>query len=119
MTASLKKIGGGKGGVAIGAASNYYEKSIQDERQQTLGIEGADAAEVMTQSAGKAVDEYLNRGAEVAAKPEWWSPASTIVQDGAAIKHGQIGALLEGKGLDGAELVQAAKINQRVGGWDL
>ncbi len=120
MTASIKRIGGGKGGVAIGAAADYYDKSVEDDRQPSLSIAGADAAEATaTPGQAKVVDEYLHRGAEAAAKPEWWSPASTIVQDGAAIRRGEIRSLLEGTGLDGAPLVQAAKINQRVGGWDI
>jgi conjugative relaxase-like TrwC/TraI family protein len=113
LTASIKKIGGGKGAVAIGAASNYYDKSVQDDRQQSLA---ADAAAESTGQA-KAVDEYLIRGA--AAQPEWWSPESTIVQDGAAIKRGEIRKLLDGTDLSGKPLVQAAKTNNRVGGWDV
>jgi conjugative relaxase-like TrwC/TraI family protein len=120
VTASIKRIGGGKGGVAIGAAADYYDKSIQDERQQSFGIDGAEpTGAAAAPGPAKVVDEYLNRGAEGAAKPEWWSPASTIVQDGAEIRRGEIRKLLDGTGIDGAQLVQAAKINQRVGGWDI
>lgn len=120
MTASIKRIGGGKGSVAIGAAADYYDKSIQDERQPALGIDGTSAPETAAgQGAARAVDEYLNRGAEAAARPEWWSPGSTIVQDGAAVGRGEIRTLLEGRGLDDTQLVQVAKVNQRVGGWDI
>jgi conjugative relaxase-like TrwC/TraI family protein len=105
--------------VAIGAAADYYDKSVQDDRQPSLGIDAAAAAEAAAPGTAKAVDEYLNRGAEAAAKPEWWSPTSTIVQDGVEIRKGEIRKLLDGTDLDGTPLVQAAARNQRVGGWDI
>ena len=218
MTASIKRIGGGKGGLAIGAAGDYYDKSVQDDLQLSLGIEGAATVEAdmpqqvapgsvrfyhggedyaggsrwLTEDlkyaqgyadkspsgklqyidlptdhpvlanvgkqfddtgtsfrapyvhfdappdvasklrpvtdvssskpgpgAGRVVDEYLTKGAEGAAKPEWWSPGSTVVQDGAEIRKGEIRKLLDGTGLDDAQLVQGAKQNTRVGGWDI
>jgi conjugative relaxase-like TrwC/TraI family protein len=102
---SLKRIGGGKGGLNVSAAANYYE----GEAQKALP-EQADPS--------KAADEYLSSGTTVA-PATWWSPSNSLVPDGQPIVPGQLREMLEGMGPDGQPLVQAAARNSRVGGWDL
>ncbi|CAH2606368.1 Relaxase domain-containing protein (plasmid) [Rhodovastum atsumiense] len=106
MTASLKRIGGGGDAVALGAAVAYYEQRNAQPREPE-----ADAAQAM--------DEYLLAGSAAAAQPRWWSVKGALAPDGAALTPGALRALLEGRGLDGRPLVQAAARNQRVGGWDI
>lgn len=102
---SVKRIGGGKGGLNVSAAADYYE----GEAQLALPEQA---------NPSKAADEYLT--ADMAAAPaNWWSPSNRLALDGRPIVPGQLRQMLEGKGLDGEALVQAAARNSRVGGWDL
>ena len=109
---SIKTIGGGgASALNVGAAANYYEKQTEQQRAaQTAQDTGTPA---------KAADEYMLAGVASTAVPRWFSLQGQLAPDGAPILPGELRRMLDGQGLDGAQLVQAAKRNQRVGGWDL
>ncbi|TPG52478.1 hypothetical protein EAH89_18100 [Roseomonas nepalensis] len=102
---SVKRIGGGKGGLNLSAAADYYEGEAQKALPEQANL-------------AKATDEYLTVDS-AAAQPTWWSPSNSLAPDGRPIVPGQLREMLEGRGLDGEGLVQAAARNSRVGGWDL
>ncbi|WP_043839636.1 MobF family relaxase [Muricoccus aerilatus] len=102
---SVKRIGGGRSGLNLSAAADYYEgearKALPDQADPS-----------------RAADEYLMADA-LASLATWWSPSNSLAPDVKPIVPGQLRQMLDGKGLDGEALVQAAARNSRVGGWDL
>ncbi|MBI0537709.1 hypothetical protein D9599_19290 [Roseomonas sp. KE2513] len=102
---SVKRIGGGKGGLNLSAAADYYEGEAQKAQPDQA-------------NPSKAADEYLMADAS-ASQATWWSPSNSLAPDGKPIVPGQLRQMLEGRGLDGEALVQTAARNSRVGGWDL
>jgi conjugative relaxase-like TrwC/TraI family protein len=111
---SLKRIGGGAGGLSTAAAANYYE----GEAHHALDDRMAEARDRGRAEPLKAADEYL-MGDPSSPLATWWSASGKLAPDGAPIVPGQLRGMLGGQGLDGAPLVQAAARNSRVGGWDL
>ena len=109
---SIKTIGGGgSDALSVGAAADYYEKQTEQQRAaQTVPAAGDQA---------RALDEYMLAGMAAAAQPRWWSVEGQLAPNGSPIMPGELRRMLDGQGLDGTQLVQAAKRNQRVGGWDL
>ncbi|TPG45700.1 hypothetical protein EAH89_26225 [Roseomonas nepalensis] len=101
----IKRIGGGGDGLNVSAAADYYEREAQHALPEHA-------------SPSKATDEYLMADTS-AAQATWWSASDRLAPDGAPIVPDQLRQMLEGRGLDGAALVQAAKRAERVGGWDL
>lgn len=114
MTLSLRRIGGGAGGLSTGAAADYYER----EARQALAERAAEARSAAQADPSKAQDEYYLADPS-APLATWWSASDKLAPDGAPIAPGQLRQLLDGQGLDGAQLVQAAARNSRVAGWDL
>ena len=109
---SIKTIGGGgSDALSVGAAADYYEKQAEQQRAaQTVPAAGDPA---------RALDEYMLAGMAAAAQPRWWSVEGQLAPNGSPIMPGELRRMLDGQGLDGTQLAQAAKRNQRVGGWDL
>lgn len=114
MTLSLKRIGGGAGGLSTGAAADYYER----EARQSLAERTSEVRLKAQADPSKARDEYYLADPS-APLATWWSVSGQLAPDGAPIAPGQLRQLLDGTGLDGSQLVQTAARNQRVAGWDL
>ena len=109
---SIKTIGGGgSDALSVGAAADYYEKQAEQQRAAQTVPAAGDPARALDEvhagrhGSGRAAAVVVCRG--------------QLAPNGSPIMPGELRRMLDGQGLDGTQLAQAAKRNQRVGGWDL